>query len=167
MNIDKKRLVDSQGRPLTQSLFLEIGYEEDKAVFTFKDDDHEYKGNTYISLKKRFLQMEDLIEYDFAKTWLLGWSHWQRLNKNKLLAKHFAEWREELDLSIRSQAVRDIISMSADEGKGFQAAKYLAEKGWEKRGVGRPNKNEKLKEERLQAKLDEEFSGDVVRLLGK
>lgn len=163
--IDKARLKDSQGRPLTQSLFLEIGYEEDKAIFTLKDDDHEYKGNTYYSLKKLFIEMEDPIEYAFANEYLLGWSHWQRLNNNKALTKHFQEWREELELSLRSQGARAIIDQAADE-KGFQAAKWLNEKGWDKRQAGRPSKNEKLKEERMQARLDDEFAGDVVRLLG-
>ncbi len=165
MEIDKKRLKDGMGRPLTQSLFLEMGYHEDKAIYTFKDDDHEYKGNTYISLKKLFIEMEDVVEYEFANQYLLGWQHWQRLNENKALAKHFAEWREELELSLRSQGVSAIIDQAADE-KGFQAAKWLADKGWDKRQAGRPSKNEKLKEERMQAKLDDEFSGDVVRLLG-
>jgi hypothetical protein len=165
MKIDKKRLKDDMSRPLTQSLFLEIGYHEDRAIYTLKDEDHEYKGNMYISLKRLFLEMEDPTEYEFANTYLLGWQHWQRLNANKALAKHFEEWREELELSLRSQGIRAIIDQSADD-KGFQAAKWLADRGWDKRAAGRPSKNEKLKEERMQAKLDDEFAGDVVRLLG-
>lgn len=166
MKIDKARLKDSQGHPLTQSLFLEIGYEEDKAIYTLKDEDHEYRGNTYYSLKRLFIDMEDTTEYIFANTYLLGWKHWQRLNQNKALAKHFQEWREELELSLRAQGIRAIIDQAADE-KGFQAAKWLADAGWAKRGAGRPSKNEKLKEERIQARLDEEFNADVVRLLRK
>ena len=165
MKLDKTRLKDDMGRPLTQSLFLEIGYHEDRAIYTLKDEDHEYKGNTYISLKKLFIAMEDPIEYEFATTYLLGWQHWQRLNANKALSKHFEEWREELELSLRSQGARAIIDQSADD-KGFQAAKWLTDKGWDKRQAGRPSKSEKVREERMQAKLDDEFKGDVVRLLG-
>lgn len=165
MKLDKSRLKDAQGRPLTQSLFLEIGYEEDKAIYTLKDEDHEYKGNTYYSLKKLFLEMEDPTEYLFANTYLLGWQHWQRLNKNRALTKHFEEWREELELSLRAQGIRAIIEQSAEE-KAFQQANWLAEGKWNKRGAGRPSKNEKIKEERIQARLEEEFAGDVVRLLG-
>ena len=40
MKVDKTKLKDSMGRPMTQALFLEIGYETDKAVFTLKDEDH-------------------------------------------------------------------------------------------------------------------------------
>ncbi len=164
MKINKKLMKDTSGRPMTQSLFLENGYDTDKAVYTLKDDDHTHKGIVYPSLKKLFLELEDVIEYEFANTYLLGWSHWQRLNKNKLMTKHFAEWREELELSLRSQGVRGIIDMTADE-KGFQACKWLVDKGWDKKQAGRPSKSEKLKEERQQAALDDEFTGDVVRMI--
>ena len=163
MNIDKQKLKDSQGRPLTQSLFLEIGYETDKAVFTLKDDDHFYDGTTYPSLKKLYLAMEDVVEYDFSNAYLLGWQHWQRLNRNKVLAKHFQEWREELELAIRSQAIRGIIDMTASDN--FQASKWLADRGWDKKAAGRPSKSEKLREERMNARIEDEFKSDVVRLL--
>jgi len=164
MKIDKTKLKDSSGRPLTQSLFLENGYQTDFAVYTLKDEDHLHKnGTTYPSLKKLFLEMEDVTEYEFANTYLLGWNNWKRLNKNKLMTKHFEEWREELELRLRAQGIRAIIDQSADD-KGFQAAKYLAEKGWDKRTAGRPSKNEKLKEERQQARMDDEFKGDIARM---
>lgn len=163
--INKEDLKDSMGRPLTQSLFLEVGYDTDKAVFTLKDEDFFYEGHTYPSLKRLFLQCEDPTEYLFAKTHLLGWSHWQRLNNNKLLAKHFREWREELEVALRSQAILNIIDC-ASEDKGFQAAKWLADRGWEKRGAGRPSKEEALREQRIAERIEDEFAGDVVRLLG-
>jgi hypothetical protein len=82
MKIDKRRLKDKMGRPMTQALFLEIGYETDKAVYTLKDDDHTHNGVVYPSLKRLYLEMEDVVEYDFANTYLLGWSHWKRMNEN-------------------------------------------------------------------------------------
>lgn len=164
MQIDKQKLKDSQGRPLTQSLFLEVGYEVDKAVYTLKDDDHFYEGHTYPSLKKLYLAMEDVVEYDFANEHLLGWQHWQRLNRNKALSKHFQEWREELELAIRSQAIRGIIDMTASDNS-FQASKWLADRGWDKKAAGRPSKTEKIREERMQARIEDEFKSDVVRLL--
>lgn len=162
MKIEKAKLKDVMGRPMTQALFLEIGYETDKAVYTLKDDDHTHNGVVYPSLKRLFLEMEDVVEYDFANTYLLGWSHWKRMNENKLLAKHFAEWREELELSIRSQAIKGIIDMSADDN--FQANKWLSDRGWEKRAAGRPSKQEKLKEERMQQRIEDEFSADIKRM---
>ena len=166
MKIDKTKLKDTSGRPLTQSLFLEIGYDTEKAIYTLKDEDHEYKGNTYYSLKQLYLEMEDPTEYEFANTYLLGWQHWKRLKANKMLSKHFEEWEEELELRLRAQGIRAAIDQAADD-KGFQAAKWLADKGWQKNSVGRPSKHDKLREERMQAKLDDEFSADVIRLTGK
>ena len=163
MVIEKTKLRDGQGRPLTQSLFLEVGYNTEFAVYTFNDEDKIYKGNTYPSLKRLYLEHEDPTEYDFATTYLLGWSHWQRLNDNKLLAKHFKEWREELELRLRSQAIRGIIDMTATENS-FQANKWLADRGWEKRGAGRPSKSEIEKNKAMDKRIEEEFSADVIRM---
>ena len=123
--MDKKLLKDTQGRPLTQSLFLELGYNLKYAIFTLGDKDRKFKGKDYISLKDRFLEAEDITEYTFANKWLLNWDHWKRLNANKLLTPHFEKWRYELELSIRSSAIQSIITESGGE-KGFQAAKWLA-----------------------------------------
>lgn len=166
MPVDKSKLKDSSGRPLTQSLFLENGYNLEYAVYTLKEDDYEFKGKHYPSLKKLFLEMEDLTEYEFANEYLLGWQHWKRLNKNKLMTQHFEEWREELELRLRAQGIRAIIDQAADD-KAFQAAKFLADKGWDKKAAGRPSKNEKLKEDRMQERLDDEFKADVIRMRGR
>lgn len=160
--VEREMLKDSGGRPLTQSLFIENGYNTEFAVYTLKDEDHEYKGKVYPSLKKLFLEMEDPTEYEFANTYLLGWQHWKRLNGNKLMTKHFEEWREELELRLRAQGIRAAIDQAADNN--FQAAKYLAEKGWDKRQAGRPSKQEKLKEERMKKRMEDEFSADIKRM---
>lgn len=159
MKIEKSKLKDTQGRPLTQGLFLEVGYNTKYAVYTLKDDDYEYDGKIYPSLKRLFLEMEDVVEYDFATKYLLGWNHWKRIQANKIFSQHIEEWREELELKLRSQAVRDILDMTADE-KSFQAAKWIADKGWEKLQKGRPRTAEKLKEEALLSSIDSDY-GDA------
>ena len=163
MDMDKTKLRDSRGRPLTQSLFLEVGYNTEFAVYTQKDEDYEYKGKVYPSLKRLYLAHEDPTEYDFACTYLLGWSQWQRICSNKLFAKHIAEWRMELELKIRSQAVRDIIELSQGE-KGFQSAKWLADRGWDKRAAGRPTNEEVERERNIKANIDDEYASEVSRL---
>jgi len=161
--MDKSKLRDSRGRPLTQSLFLEVGYNTEFAVFTQKDEDYDYKGKVYPSLKKLYLAHEDPTEYDFATTYLLGWEHWQRICRNKVFSKMVESWREELELKLRSQAVRDIVALSAGD-KGFQAAKWIADKGWDKRAAGRPSKEDIERETVMQSKIEQEYSADVVRL---
>ena len=162
--MDKSKLRDSRGRPLTQSLFLEVGYNTEFAVYTLKDDDHEYEGKVYPSLKKLYLAHEDPTEYDFACTYLLGWQHWQRIVRNRVFSKTIEEWREELELKVRSQAVREILIQSASD-KGFQAAKWIADKGWDKRTAGRPSNADIERETKVQAKINEEYNADVVRLI--
>lgn len=162
--VDKAQLLDTEGRPLTQSLFLEPNYNTKYAVFTMKDDDHEFRGKLYPSLRKLFLEMEDVTEYQFANTYLLGWSHWKRLNNNQVLAHNFEEWREELELKIRASAIKSIIEASVSDSGGFQAAKWLADRGWDKRGAGRPSKAEVERHKRVEEKLDNEFGADIARL---
>ena len=164
MKIDKSRLVDSTGRPLTQSLFLEIGY-TDFAVFTLKDQDFDYNGKQLPSLKRLYLEFEDPTEYEFANEYLLGWRHWKRMNENKILKKHFEEWREELEYRMRSKGVRSLLK-SATYGN-FQAAKFFVDRGWDKRQAGRPSKAELEKEKAFQERVSEEYGGDVVRLFGE
>mgnify|MGYP001461498883 FL=1 len=161
---NKNKLKDSGGRPLTQGLFLEVGYNYDTAVYSLKDEDHETdEGKVYPSLKRLYLELEDPTEYAFATQYLAGWGQWKRILNNKNLRKHVDEWREELELKLRSQAVQDIIQMSADE-KGFQAARWLADRGWEKKGAGRPKKDTSEHDSKMQKRLEDEFSADIVRL---
>lgn len=164
--VNKKDLVDTKGRPLTQSLFLEISYDPEVAIYTLKDYDHEYEGKKFPSLKLLYLDMEDLIEYEFSYKYLLGWNHWQRICNNKLFTAKIQEWRKELELKIRSQAVADIINMTAEE-KSFQAAKWLADKGWDKKGAGRPTNESVDREREMQASLKDEYGADVKRLFKK
>lgn len=162
--INKSELKANNGVPLTQGLFLEIQYGE-LAVFTLKDDDYEYNGKLYPSLKKLYLEMEDIGEYEFATTHLLGWAHWQRMCDNKQLRKHIDEWREELELKLRSRAIKAMKDKIASE-QGINAAKWIADKGWAKKGVGRPNKQEEEREKRLQEKLDIDWADDLSRITG-
>lgn len=160
---ERKQLVDVKGRPLTQSLFLEIGYNPEVALYSLKDYHYEYEGKMFPSIKLLYLEMEDVLEYEFSYEYFLGWDHWQRICHNKLFSTRIEGWRKELELKIRSQAVRDIIEMTADE-KSFQAAKWLADKGWDKRTAGRPTKSEVEAEREMQASLKDEYGADVKRL---
>lgn len=161
--IDKSKFLDSMGRPLTQSLFLEIGYTE-HSVYTLKEFDYTYRGQHYPSLKKLFLECEDPTEYEFATKHLLGWQHWKRLCENKQILRHVNEWREELELRIRSNAVREMQALCGSENGNYSAAKYLADRGWEKRGAGRPKKDELEREARIAEHVSNEFSDDIARM---
>lgn len=160
--IERSKLQDSAGKPMTQSLFLELFY-ADEAVYTLKDFDYEYKGKLYPSIKRLYLEMEDTTEYEFAKTYFLGWKHWVRLGENKLIRGHIDEWREELELKLRARAVKQMMHL-ADEGNSYQASKWLADRGWDTRAAGRPTKEEKKRNEALNDRVKNEYSADVVRM---
>ncbi len=162
--VDKEKMLDNMSRPYTQSLFLEVGYNTDTAQYTLKDEDHFYEGKLYPSLKKLYIQTADPTEYEFACTHLLGWKHWKRILENKFLRKYVDEWREELEVKLRCQGIKATID-AAGSGS-FQAAKWLADRGWEQRGAGRPSKEEVEREKKFQARASEDFSADVVRLFG-
>lgn len=157
----REQLLDSAGRPLTQSLFLEFGYGE-AAIYTMKDIDHIWNGKTYVSIKKLYLLEEDPTEYDFAIKYFLSWGHWQRICENKMIRKYIDEWRDELEMKLRSRAVKEMIKNSS-KGK-IVASKWLADKGWAQRGAGRPTKAEIEGEKAFRASVASEFSDDVARL---
>lgn len=158
----REQMQDAMGKPITQSLFLEIGY-TDQAVYTLKDLDHEHNGKYYPSLKRLYLECGDPTEYEFATTYLLGWKHWLRLCDNRMVRKHIDEWREELEVKLRSKGVKNVLE-SAKAGN-YQAARWLADRGWDTRGAGRPSKADVEKEKRVQAAMSEEYEADVIRLI--
>lgn len=164
VDIDKSRLKDKMGRPLTQGLFLEVGYNTDFAVYTLDDDHKDYKGQTYYSLKKLYLEEEDVVGYNFACKYLLGWQHWERLRSNKMLAKHIDLWEEELELKLKSIAVKSIIDISLSENGGFQASKWLADGGWIRRSAGRPSKEETEKHLAQKERIYNEYAEDLERV---
>ncbi len=164
MEVDKTRLVDEGNRPRTQSLFLEVGYSP-IAIYTFKEKDHVWNGVTYYSLKRLYLEMEDPTEYEFACTYLTGWTHWQRMLENKLIRKHIDEWREELEYKLRSKAAK-IMIQEADKGS-FQAAKWLLDRGWASRPAGRPTKAEIEKNLAVEKRISDDYSADVHRLFSQ
>lgn len=157
----RSKLIDTMGRPITQGLFLEIGY-TDNAVYTLKDYDHEYNGQIYPSLKRLYLEVADPTEYEFANKYLLGWRHWLRLLENKQLRKHIDEWREELEVKLRCQGVKNIMA-SASLGS-YQAGKWLADRGWETHGVGRPKKADLESQKKFEERIENEYGADIHRL---
>lgn len=162
--VDKAKLLDDGGRPLTQALFLELNYNEKYALYTLKEQDHVWNGNTYPSLKRLYLATEDPTEYEFATKYLLSWNHWKRICENKVLGRYIAEWREELEIKLRSRAIRDIQSLCESENGNYQAAKFLADRGWDKRPAGRPSKEEQEKRAAIAQHIEDEFTTDVARM---
>lgn len=161
MAIKREQFLDTSGRPLTQSLFLELGY-RDEAIYTLKDQDYEYKGRKLPSIRRIYLDMADPTEYSFAVANFLSWDHWNRICANKQIAAHINEWREELEVKLRSNAVR--MNIAAAQAGNYQAAKWVADRGWTTRAAGRPSKAEVEKNLKIQSEIANEYGADVIRL---
>lgn len=159
---NREKMIDERGKFLTLALFLEVYYDPKVAIYTFKEVDYDYKGKKFLSLKKLYLDMADPTEYDFAEAYLCGWRHWKRLVENQVIGKHIEEWREELEQKLRAQAVRGMASAAATGN--YQAIRWLADRGWNTRGAGRPSKADVERETRIEEKIGEEFSADILRL---
>lgn len=166
MIIDKDAMIDSKGAARTQSLFLETSYgDPSEVIYTLKPRDHIYKGKKLPSIKRLYLEMEDPTEYNFAYTYFLDWDHWQQIKNNKLIAQHMKGWQEELEVRSRALGIKAMFDLALDGDKpNYQAAKFLADGGWNEKRAGRPTKEAVQKETKIQARIKEEFGADLMRL---
>lgn len=147
------------GNYYTLALFYETNTlpSKDGAIYTLKEEDIERDGRQYISLRKLYMSYDHIpgSEYDFANAHLGGWKHWLVLQESPKLKPSVEEWREELEVKLRCDSVKEVINVSRSE-KGFQAAKWLAEGGYSPKKRGRPSAEEKARELRIQAGVHEE-----------
>jgi len=158
---DRKSITGSW---LTKALFWEERHPDYTPEFTTKSEDMVKDGVTYISMKKLYLDYEDPTEYSFAIDVLGSWDHWQFLCASYTIGKHIQKWRDELEIKIKSKAIKAMIKSATQEGsKGTTAAKYIAEKGWEKK-AGRPSKAEVERQKKIHAGITSEIDEDAERL---
>jgi len=131
----------------------------------FKDKAGSYKGSviwdSVDDARKDFIACEDPTGIAFADQYLGGYDHWIQLKQSKGMEEDIAKWEEELEARMRSKALLGIKAMSEDH---FQAAKFLMDRGWEKRGAGRPTNEQVQKEARVQAKIKDDYNADVIRI---
>lgn len=158
---DRAKFKDATGKFLTQSLFLENGYNTEYAIYTLTDEDKEYKGKVYPSLRRLYLETMDPTEYEFSRRYLWGWDHWQRIAANNLMTEQIELWREELEVRLRSMAVRSIVIGALGS---YNSAKWIADGSW-KQKRGRPSKAELAKEKRIREKAANAATEDSDRIV--
>lgn len=160
-----------QGRWATKHLFLETYLDTlypdvSTVVYTLGEEDKD----GYPSLKKLYLQMNDLTEYKFATTHLGGWNHWQQLVGTEWFREHVMQWRTELELKNISEALIRIRDEAEMDGRNaFQANRFLATRGWiasedKQERRGRPSKSEIKKAAEEQALKQTKPLADLKRL---
>lgn len=158
---DRSKFKDSTGKFITQSLFLENGYDTRYAMYTLTDEDKEYEGKIYPSLRRLYLDCMDPTEYSFAIKYLWGWEHWQRIAANGLMTEHIERWREELEVRLRSTAIRSIVMEALGS---YNAAKWVADGQW-KQKRGRPSNAELAKEKRIRERAAAGADEDSARII--
>ena len=166
MNQDTKYKCPTTGAFLTQCLFFELQHDHERSLYTLKEYDHTLPdGRVLPSLKQLYLEVKDPTEYTFAKQYFFNWKHWQRCLGNKRIREEVDGWREELELTIMSEGLKGVIS-EATVRKNYQAAKWLAEKGWLDKKVGRPTREKTDRELKLASIVAAEHEEDFERVRG-
>jgi hypothetical protein len=173
-------MLDSMGRFRTTGLFWELRKNNEQAdkyppLFTIKPRDHtvestDANGNitktTYRSLKAIYFSYDHLpeVEYDFALDIFGNWDHWIWLATKSSFRDTIKAWREELDIKIRSAAMKTILEQSRDLEKGLSAARMIV--GNEHKGSkrGRPSSAEVVRQQKIEAGIRDNLQEDMDRL---
>ncbi len=157
VKIDKSKFrVKANNRLKTWALFLESPSPIEGVVFHTGYDHRTVDGRTIYSFYKLFLEMGDVTGTLFALEYLDGIDHWERLRSNKELTPLIDKCTEHVRLRIVAENIVSINSQA--ENGSFQAAKYMAEGGYDKRKVGRPSKADIAKINALDKKLSDDYA---------
>lgn len=152
---------DNRGCWRTESLFIETNKREDKlpSIYALTEDK---ATEECPCLKTLYLSKRDPTEYLFVKECLGSWKQWEYLCSNSWFGPIVKEWRAELELLLIAEGVQKQRELAE---KGNQnAAKWLAEKGWNKRKAGAPSREEVARERKIAAERQDTVEEDYNRI---
>ena len=113
-----------------------------------------------------FVECGDVTEYEPAIALCGSWKEWERFKvewpefRNKILP----EWHEELEVKLRSSAIRSLCNRAVADKPDINAAKWIAEGKYKTRKAGRPSNEEIARETRIQAGIKDEIADDIERV---
>lgn len=161
---DKDRWCDKQGRSLTQCLFVEYYNPTFPPHYTLAEKDVVKDGKLYLSLKQLYLEAEDIGEYHFVKKYMYSWLQWERLLNNAVIRPFINQWRDELEVKLRSIAIRTLCDLSStSEAKNTAAAKYIADKAYATKAT-KKDQQEKARELAVAEQISKETKDDMKRI---
>lgn len=106
--------------------------------------------------REKFLSMSDPTGYTFAEECVQdGYRKWPALIKGYGCKAEFEEWHRTLQVKMQAKGIRDM----ALQKDSFQAAKWLASKGWMEVEDKRTKEARKMTE-----KANSEIQEDMARL---
>lgn len=114
--------------------------------------------------RKIFVDTGDITEYDAAIKFFGSWEDWETFKRNwpYFRTTILKKWKEELEIKLRSDAVREMVRQSK---ASHAAARWIAEGGYKpKAGKGRPAKAEVEAEENIRAAVVDNTDDDVARV---
>lgn len=147
--VDKTKFLNNSKSRLTKALFIEWNshYEGDLAVYTLSNEDRIVDGVRYPSLRRLFIECDDMSETSFVDQYLYDWKQWESLQAS-VLKDDIDEWRTALKQSKIKKAIQRLEDdMASDSSSTSTAsAKFLLEKvyGLNKSKVGRPKKETRV-----------------------
>lgn len=145
-----------------KALFFETSSDKSCVVYTLKDNDHE----GYPSLRRLYLEEGDPLEISFAEKYLDGYEHWEMLVECTWFEPYAERWRKELELTIRSDALKNIILDSKSDSKSAASSnRFLVEGGWKPKATkGRPSKADIKKATKDELQIRQRLEDDYNRI---
>ena len=140
----------TRGVPKTRKLFIQF------------DPEGEYDLDEW---RKVFVDIADPTEYDAAITLIGSWDEWKKLKQYWPWFRDVClpAWLEEVEIKLRSQAVKHIIKQSKKDN-GTAAARWVAEGRYACRKPGKPTNAEIERQARIHAGVEEEVADDIERV---
>jgi hypothetical protein len=130
-----------------KKLFWELCSPEEKHMASYVLSDEDKHGLP--SLKRLYLESEDLTEYAFALAHLDSWEHWERLCACTWFEDYLVKWRKELALKFKAAAIKRLqVEAEGDGRHSFSANKWIIDHGYAGEAIkgvgkrGRPTKEE-------------------------
>jgi len=116
--------------------------------------------------RSTFVSVCDPTEYEAGIQLTGSWGEWQRIKREwpEFRDKILIDWLAEVEVKLRSQAVREICVQARDP-KGTAAAKWIAEGKYNARKAGKPSNAEVEKQAKIQARIDDEVEDDIARVM--
>ena len=102
-----------------------------------------------------------ITEYQFAIEVIGSYDKWKKLAKTAKMKTPVANWREELEVKLRSEAIRETIIKSKVE-TGFAATRWIAEAGWKNKD--RKTIIQKKQQEAIEKKIEHTVEDDLTRM---
>jgi hypothetical protein len=175
MKTNRSKFRTWQNRLMTKALFIELTAPElqDNCLYSISNVPKERNGKIYPSLYELYMAEDDILEHDFARKYFESYAHWCIICESWWMRDIVAQWREELSIRIKSDALK-IIRAEADAGTkyAYPAAVYLTKEGWKQPAkvertngkVGRPSKAAIAEEAARLAMEQHDYADDLKRL---